>query len=183
MGDTSHEEITDPDGFRDDVEQSVGMLFVARPGVPAVPAAGGDLRPAVCRSLPTRRSLRPVRGRACRDPRAGNLRAGAYTLNGRRPTMKKLLTLTILGTLLLGATGCHMCDGWRDSWCGRCRPRQTVVVAEPCMVESCSPCSSCGTCGTCSSCAPCATCGSPCAAPCPTCTTTPVLVPGPVIAH
>ena len=129
----------------------------------------------------------PRARRTRRDPGPGNLRAGAYTLTGRRPTMKKLLALTILGMLLIGATGCQC---WRDSWCGRCHPHQTVVVAEPCVVESCSPCGSCGTCGTCGTCGSCGTCGtcSSCASlcesapPCATCTT-PVIVPGPVIAH
>ena len=180
MGGMRYEEAADPDGSRDAGEwpgrMSVLGVPVARTGVPAVPAAGGHL----CQSLSTCQSLQPLRWCARRDPGPGNLRAGAYTLIGRRPTMKKLLAVMLFGMLLGAMTGCRIGECWRESTCARCRPQQTVVVAEPCVVtESCSPCNSCSPCGTCTSCNPCSSCGTPCTS----CTSAPVLVPGPVVAH
>ena len=185
------------------------MLFVARTGLPAVPAAGGDLCRPMCGALPTRRSLRPMRRRTCRDPRAGNLRAGAYTLTGRRPTMKKLTGADALGIvadrhyglphvrllarLVVWPLPPAANRGGRRTVRGRVvQPLRHVWRMQPLRLMrhsgGCSPCGTCGTrgtcgtCGTCTSCSPCATCGSGCAAPCATCTT-PVIVPGPVIAH
>jgi hypothetical protein len=63
--------------------------------------------------------------------------------------MKKLLTLIVLGSLVSMATGCRIAECWRYAWNSRFpqRTQQTVVVSDPCVVESeCySPCaSSCG---------------------------------------
>jgi hypothetical protein len=63
--------------------------------------------------------------------------------------MKKLLTLTLLGMMLGGLSGCRIAECWRYAWNSRFPPKtqQAVVVAEPCVVcedpcESSCPCPS-----------------------------------------
>jgi hypothetical protein len=70
-------------------------------------------------------------------------------LIGRKPIVKKLMILTVLGLLFGSVAGCHIGECWRESRAER-NPQQAVIVSEPCVVtDSC--CNSCGT--SCSSCA------------------------------
>jgi hypothetical protein len=79
--------------------------------------------------------------------------------------MKKLLMLSALGLVLLAASGCRVCECWREAWGSRFRPQpqpqQAVIVTEqPCVVTD--------------------SCCSPCSSPC---TSAPAIVPGPVPVH
>jgi hypothetical protein len=65
-----------------------------------------------------------------------DLRTG--TLIEKRPTMKKLMILLVFGTLLVGASGCHVCECWNYAWNSRFHPelvaprQQAVTVVDPC---------------------------------------------------
>ncbi len=83
--------------------------------------------------------------------------------------MKKLLVLACFGMLIGAASGCRVCECWREAWNSRFHPQQqqAVVVSEPCVVtDSC--------------CTPCAPTASPCTSGCGASTTAPMIVPGPV---
>jgi hypothetical protein len=74
--------------------------------------------------------------------------------------MKRLMVLMIFGMLLCSATGCRIGECWRYAWNSRFPPRQTVVVAEPCVVTE--------------------SCGNPCASPCSSpCGGATLMAPGP----
>jgi hypothetical protein len=91
--------------------------------------------------------------------------------------MKRLLTFAVLGVLLGGLSGCHICECWHEAWNSRtaapcAQQRPAVVVAQPCVVTDscCSPCAS--------------PCASPCGSPCTSCgTPAPVITPGVVPAR
>ncbi len=72
--------------------------------------------------------------------------------------MKKLLALIVLGTRVTMATGCRIAECWRYAWNSRFpqRTQQTVLVTDPCVVET----DGCDT-----SCA--SPCGAACGAPAP----------------
>ena len=54
--------------------------------------------------------------------------------------MKKLMILLVFGTLLVGASGCHVCECWNYAWNSRFHPErvaprqqaQAVTVVDPC---------------------------------------------------
>ncbi len=55
--------------------------------------------------------------------------------------MKKLMTLLVFGTLLVGASGCHVGECWEYAWNSRFHPERLAPRAQPCVVvDPCDPC-------------------------------------------
>jgi hypothetical protein len=169
MGDSRNEEATDFNGFRIAAKHGGGMPFhgmsVAwRPGEPDLPAGdGGHLWGTMCDALPTLH-VRPLRWRTGDDYTThawpgNNLRTRAWPLIVRKPTMKKLMMLLVLGILLVGTTGCHVGECWRWAWNSRFHPERNAPAAQHCiMVDPCDQC-----------CDPCGGGGAPMVVPAPVC--------------
>jgi len=75
-----------------------------------------------------------------------SLREEASLFRREMPGMKKLILLTAVGILTVGASGCRQC-----SWFNRGAPAQAVAMpAQPMYCEPCpttvAPCDACGPC-------------------------------------
>ena len=137
MGDSSNEEAANNNGFGGDAQRNGwfdSWIVCATAVPPPSQAAAARRRPLLCANDHANRLVI----HAAVQPLWCPVRLTPGSLIGRRPTMKKLMILFVFAALLVGASGCHVCDCWNYAWNSRFHPEHVAPRQQPCrLVDQC----------------------------------------------